>query len=81
MTQHEYLRFANQEAWVEVDGKKAACYMPVVDTAKKEVTCWIASEAGKVCVQLQNDVNDEKAIYYAQSLVLLRPMAEMGCRL
>ncbi|KAF8150142.1 hypothetical protein B0H34DRAFT_732712 [Crassisporium funariophilum] len=47
MTQHEYLRFANQEAWVEVDGKKAACYMPVVDTAKKEVTCWIASEAGK----------------------------------
>ncbi|KAF8150146.1 hypothetical protein B0H34DRAFT_732738 [Crassisporium funariophilum] len=47
MTQHESLTFANQEAWVEVDGRKAACYTPVVDTTKKEVTCWIASEAGK----------------------------------
>ena len=36
------------QAWIEVDGQELQCYSIDVDHAKKIVTCWIASEVGKV---------------------------------
>ncbi|KAF8150147.1 hypothetical protein B0H34DRAFT_732740 [Crassisporium funariophilum] len=42
-----HLTFENFEAWVKVDDKDTQAYCIETDKAKKEVTCWIASEAGK----------------------------------
>lgn len=36
------------EVWIKVDGKTVPYYGREHDKIKKEVTCWIESEAGKV---------------------------------
>lgn len=42
------LSYKSYQAWIKIDGKESQCYSTDVDHAKKTVTCWIASEAGKV---------------------------------
>jgi hypothetical protein len=42
------LQFKQFSAHVKVDGKALECYSTWVDKRAKHVSCWIASEAGKV---------------------------------
>lgn len=42
------------EVWIEVDGKQVPYYSREHDEDKKEVTCWIESEAGKVRFSLSS---------------------------
>jgi len=37
------------QAWVEVDGVKLKTYDVQTSSDGKVITCWIASEEGKVC--------------------------------
>ena len=46
------IRFGELGARVMVEDKEVQHYNIHVDPAKKEVNCWIASEAGKVCESL-----------------------------
>jgi hypothetical protein len=41
------LKLCNFEAWVSIDGKELEQY-GVEDTGDQTVSCWIASEVGKV---------------------------------
>ena len=43
------IRFGRHGARVMIDEKEIPHYAIHVDPAKKEVSCWIASEVGKVC--------------------------------
>lgn len=35
------------KAWIEVDGEPLECYQVEAGENDKELTCWVASEAGK----------------------------------
>ena len=43
------IRFREHGARVMIEEKEIPHYAMHVDPVKKEVSCWIASEAGKVC--------------------------------
>ena len=47
-----YLTFGGHNARVMIEDKEIPHYAINVDPEKKEVTCWIASEAEKVCEYL-----------------------------
>jgi hypothetical protein len=42
----------NYSAWIEVDGKKLPEYDVQYSENGTQATCWIPSEAGKVCFPL-----------------------------
>ena len=42
------LSLSNVSAWIEVDGKELEQYGIEEDSDRSLVTCWIASQAGKV---------------------------------
>ena len=46
------IKFGEHGARVMIEDKEIPHYAIHVDQAKKEVSCWIASEAGKVCESL-----------------------------
>ena len=43
------IKFGEFGARIMIEDKEVQHYAILVDPAKKEVSCWIASEAGKVC--------------------------------
>ena len=42
------MKFENIEAWIEVDGSRLETYDAKKEGGERVVTCWIASEEGKV---------------------------------
>lgn len=43
------VQFGTYHVWIEVDGDELPEFNVDVEEDKKKVTCWIPSEAGKVC--------------------------------
>jgi len=48
MSEMKRLVFEDLQVWISVDGKELEQYGVHLDEGKREVTCWIPSEVGKV---------------------------------
>ena len=53
-----WLKFGEYGARIMIEKKEVPHYNIKVDPEKKEITCWIASEEGKVCEFLQRHLAD-----------------------
>jgi len=48
MSEMKRLVFEDLQVWISIDGKELEQYGVHLDEGKREVTCWIPSEVGKV---------------------------------
>lgn len=46
------LTYEGHTAWIRVDDRKLQVYTADIDHAKRIITCWMASEVGKVRICL-----------------------------
>lgn len=46
------LRIGNFKAWIRIDGKNVEEYKVEADTQAVKVTCWVASDVGRVCCSI-----------------------------